>query len=76
MLISEGIAAPLQLDQLFGALCEVVNGAVGEDGNHVLDAAAVLAGDIDARLDGHDMTGLKRDFARGRGGEAGRLVDI
>ena len=37
---------------------EIVQGAVLAQNDHILDAAAVFAGKIDARLKGYDLTDL------------------
>lgn len=63
----------LQLDQLLRAAGNDLGTALSEQ-RHVLDAAAVLAGDIDARLNGDDMTPGDRLFVAAR--YAGRLVDV
>ena len=41
-------------DKLFGAFCEIVASVIGYH-YHIFDTATVLAGDVDARLDGDDI---------------------
>lgn len=65
-----------ELNHLLRRGGEVADGAVGVDGDHVLDPAAVFALKVDARFNGDDVAALE-DGAGGRPlGKTGRLVDV
>ena len=61
---------------MLGALCEVVNRAVGHDRNHILDSATVLALKVNTGLNRHDMAPLKLVIVGHYARKSRSLVDI
>ena len=64
------------LQEILGALCEIVDVSVGGNCDHILDAAAVLALDINTRLNRDNMPRQQELTLFGRGRKARAFVHI